>query len=154
MRDAPSHSTGCFPRHILVHTFFYAFGMFVPINVLLALIYPKNPHSPLTLLRIVSTPTHSCSPLAIWLEINFAAYCCLPDYTYWVWVSVSQWTVTLPGIVISFSTSLLLLLHITQFLHRTDANESFLELNDIHKLYKTTSLDGFLLNSWSSPAFR
>lgn len=83
----------CFPRYI--HTlFFYAFGKLIPINFLLAFVYPKSPHSPQAFLRTVSTPpiritlSLSCSPLAFWLEINSAAHYCLPDYTYRVCLSV------------------------------------------------------------------
>lgn len=51
-----------FSRYI--HTFFYAFAMLVPINVLLAFTNPKSPHFPQALFRLsLSALSLSCSPL-------------------------------------------------------------------------------------------
>lgn len=58
----------CFSRYI--NTFFYAFGMLVPINVLLAFINPKSPNFPQALYRLsLSALSLSCSPLAFWLKL-------------------------------------------------------------------------------------
>lgn len=135
--------------------------MLVPIHVLLAFIYPKSPHlyNPFSDLSLpcLSLESLFSSPTLLlhfsWRSILQLNYC-LPDYTYWVCICLSQWTVKLQWTTISFYTSLLLLQHFAQFPCRAGANKSLLELNKIHKLCKITLLDGFLLKSWNSPAFR
>lgn len=135
--------------------------MLVPIHVLLAFIYPKSPHlyNPFSDLSLpcLSLESLFSSPTLLlhfsWRSILQLNYC-LPDYTYWVGICLSQWTVKLQWTTISFYTSLLLLQHFAQFPCRAGANKSLLELNKIHKLCKITLLDGFLLKSWNSPAFR
>lgn len=143
----------CFSRYI--NTFFYAFGMLVPINVLLAFINPKSPNFPQALYRLsLSALSLSCSPLAFWLKIDFESYYGLPDCVYGVCICLSQWTRNPQWTVISPYIFLPLLQHCAQFLHRKGVHKSLLACNKIHKLYKITSLDGFLLNRWTLPAFR